>query len=122
MRASIFSGSTSAAYRNKPLIRPSEAAIRRIRERLRAELRALQGYNAGAVIRRLNPIIRGWAAYHRTQVSSKTFKMLDQHLWALAYRWTLLSHRNKPRPVGVCPLLRHVQPIPARPVAPYIYA
>jgi RNA-directed DNA polymerase len=50
------------------------------------------------VIRRLNPIIRGWAAYYRTQVSSQRFKMLDQHLWALTYRWALLSHRNKPRP------------------------
>ena len=93
-----FLGFNVRRYGTKPLIRPSTAAVRRIRERLRAELRALQGHNAGAVIRRLNPIIRGWAAYYRTQVSSKTFKMLDQHLWALTYRWTLLSHRNKPRP------------------------
>jgi RNA-directed DNA polymerase len=50
------------------------------------------------VIRRLNPIIRGWAAYYRTQVSSHTFDMLDHYLWALTYRWALLSHRNKPRP------------------------
>jgi RNA-directed DNA polymerase len=50
------------------------------------------------VIRRLNPIIRGWAAYYRTQVSSTTFKALDQYLWALTYRWALLSHRNKSRP------------------------
>ena len=50
------------------------------------------------MIRRLNPIIRGWAAYYRTQVSGQTFKALDQHLWALTYRWALLSHRNKSRP------------------------
>ncbi|MEA2371512.1 MAG: RNA-directed polymerase [Solirubrobacteraceae bacterium] len=93
-----FLGFNVRRYGHKPLIRPSAAAVRRIRERLRAELRALQGHNAGAVIRRLNPIIRGWAAYYRTQVSSKTFKMLDQHLWTLTYRWALLSHRNKSRP------------------------
>src|SRR5664279_994648 len=93
-----FLGFNVRRYRDKPLIRPSTAAVRRVRERLRAELRSLRGFNAGAVIRRLNPIIRGWAAYYRTQVSSKTFKALDQYLWALTYRWALLSHRNKSRP------------------------
>jgi RNA-directed DNA polymerase len=93
-----FLGFNVRRYGTKPLITPSKAAVRRIRQRLRAQLRSLRGYNAGAVIRRLNPIIRGWAAYYRTQVSSKTFKALDQHLWALTYRWALLSHRNKSRP------------------------
>ncbi|HEY5193645.1 MAG TPA: reverse transcriptase domain-containing protein, partial [Solirubrobacteraceae bacterium] len=30
-------------------------------DKTRVELRSLRGHNAGAVIRRLNPIIRGWA-------------------------------------------------------------
>jgi len=80
------------------MIRPSKAAVRRIRERLRAELYSLRGSNAEAVIKRLNPIIRGWAAYYRTQVSSETFGKLDQYLWQLTYRWALFSHRNKSRP------------------------
>jgi RNA-directed DNA polymerase len=93
-----FLGFNVRRYRQKPLIRPSKAAVRRIRERLRTELRSLQGYNVGAVIRRLNPIIRGWAAYYRTQVSSQTFKALDPYLWKLTYKWALVSHRNKSRP------------------------
>jgi len=93
-----FLGFNVRRYRDKPLIRPSTAAVRRIRELLRTELRSLQGHNAGAVIRRLNPIIRAWAAYYRTQVSSTTFKALDHYLWKLTYRWALLSHRNKSRP------------------------
>ena len=93
-----FLGFNVRRYGTKPLIRPSKAAVRRIRERLRAELRSLQGHNAGAVIRRLNPIIRGWAAYYRTQVSGQTFGALDHYLWKLTYRWALLSHRNKSRP------------------------
>ncbi len=93
-----FLGFNVRRYRDKPLIRPSKAAVRRIRERLRAELRSLRGHNAGAVIRRLNPIIRGWAAYYRTQVSGRTFERLDHYLWQLTYRWALLSHRDKSRP------------------------
>jgi RNA-directed DNA polymerase len=91
-----FLGFNVRRYHQKPLIRPSRAAVRRIRERLRTELWSLRGSNAQAVIKRLNPIIRGWAAYYRTQVSSQTFKALDQYLWQLTYKWAAFSHSNKP--------------------------
>ena len=54
-----FLGFNVRRYRGKLLIKPSKAAVRRIRERLRTELRSLRGSNARAVLRRLNPIIRG---------------------------------------------------------------
>jgi len=91
-----FLGFNVRRYRGKPLIKPSKAAIRRIRERLRTELRSLRGTNAQAVIKRLNPIIRGWAAYYRTQVSSDVFSSLDHYTWQLTYKWAKYSHANKP--------------------------
>ena len=55
-----FLGFNVRRYPNrKLLIKPSKAAIRRLRERLAAEMRTLRGGNAMAVIARLNPIIRG---------------------------------------------------------------
>src|SRR5499427_5917732 len=60
-----FLGFNIRQYRGRLLIKPSKAAVKRIRERLRAELRSLRGTNAQAVIARLNPIIRGWSAYYR---------------------------------------------------------
>jgi RNA-directed DNA polymerase len=90
-----FLGFNVRRYRGKPLIKPSKAAIGRIRERLRTELRSLRGTNAQAVLKRLNPIIRGWAAYYRTQVSSETFGALDHYLWRLTYKWAIFSHANK---------------------------
>jgi RNA-directed DNA polymerase len=42
----------------KLLIKPSTAAIRRLRERLASEMRTLRGGNAMAVIATLNPVIR----------------------------------------------------------------
>jgi hypothetical protein len=51
--------------RGKLLIKPSKTAVKRIWERLRAEMRALRGTNARAVIARLNPTIRRWSAYCR---------------------------------------------------------
>ena len=68
-----FLGFTVRRLSGKLLIKPSKAALRRIRERLRAEMHALRGANAAMVLVRLNPIIRGWAAYYRTVVSSKAF-------------------------------------------------
>ncbi|MGH8940910.1 MAG: group II intron reverse transcriptase/maturase, partial [Actinomycetes bacterium] len=84
-------------YNGKLLIKPSAAALRRIRERLRIELRALRGANAAAVLHRLNPIIRGWAAYYRGVVSSRAFQALDAYLWKLTYKWATYSHPNKPK-------------------------
>ena len=93
-----FLGFNVRRYRNgKLLIKPSKAAVRRIRERLTAEMRALRGANANAVIRTLNPIIRGWAAYYRSVVSSEVFAKLDNHVWKLTYKWALARHPNKPR-------------------------
>jgi RNA-directed DNA polymerase len=92
-----FLGFNVRRYRGKLLIRPSKAAVRRIRERLRTELRSLRGTNAPTVIKKLNPIIRGWAAYYRTQVSSATFGALDGYLWQLTFKWAVFSHANKPK-------------------------
>lgn len=70
----------------KLLIKPSEGAVKRVRNRLAAELKALHGANAQAVIITLNPIIRGWAAYYRTVVSKEIFSSLDHYVWQLTWR------------------------------------
>ena len=95
-----FLGFNLRRYRrgNRPgklLIKPSAEAVRRIRKRLGDEARRLRGSNARAVIARLNPIIRGWAAYYRGVVSSKVFHALDAHVWWLVYRWARHRHSNK---------------------------
>jgi RNA-directed DNA polymerase len=91
-----FLGFNVRQQSGKLLIKPSKAAQRRIRERLRTEMRSLRGANARAVIRRLNPIIRGWAAYYRGVVSSEVFSALDAYEWKLAYKWARFTHPNKP--------------------------
>jgi RNA-directed DNA polymerase len=93
-----FLGFNVRRYPNrKLLIKPSKAAIRRVRERLASELRTLRGANAMAVIAALNPIIRGWAAYYRGVVSSRLFGSLDDYLWKLTYKWATWRHNNKPK-------------------------
>ena len=91
-----FLGFSIRRYNRKLLIKPSSAAVKRLRERLAAETRTLRGANAAAVIIKLSPLIRGWAAYYRTVVSSEIFSSLDSYLWKLLWKWARWRHQNKP--------------------------
>ncbi len=90
-----FVGFNVRRYRGKLLIKPSKAAVKRIRARLTAEMRGLRGHNAQMVLIRLNPIIRGWSAYYRHAVSARVFNELDNHVWKLTYKWAKLTHPHK---------------------------
>jgi RNA-directed DNA polymerase len=93
-----FLGFDLRRYSNgKLLIKPGAKAIKRFRERLAREFRALRGANVTAVLAKIVPIVRGWVAYYRTVVSSRVFAALTGYLWKLTYKWARWSHQNKPR-------------------------
>jgi RNA-directed DNA polymerase len=79
------------------LIRPSKQSELKIRKRLRDEMRHLNGHNVSAVVQYLNPIIRGWANYFRTQVASHTFHKLDHIMFIRECQFVKRLHPNKPR-------------------------
>jgi len=93
-----FLGFTVRRHSGKLITRPSKAAVKRVKHRLAAEMRALRGGNAAAVLATINPIVRGWANYYRGAASSRTFAALDHYLWQLTYKWACHSHANKPKP------------------------
>ena len=111
-----FLGFNLRRQRDKLLIRPSKAAVRRIRNRLATEVRALRGSNASAVISKLNPIIRGWAAYYRTVVSSRVFQSLDSYVWKITYHWARRSPPEQVQAMDRRQVLRDVPPSKARSV------
>ena len=92
-----FLGFEIRRFGGKLLTKPSRDALRQIRNRLSAEVTALRGANADAVIGRLNPIITGWAAYYRIGVSSLAYNRLDAHVWRLTWKWARHTHPGKPR-------------------------
>jgi RNA-directed DNA polymerase len=81
----------------KLLIKPSPKAVKRVKRRLADEMRGLRGSNVSSVLARLIPIVRGWAAYYRSVVSSRVFSSLDHYLWQLVYKWASWTHANKPK-------------------------
>lgn len=45
-----------------------------------------------ALLRHLNPVVRGWCQYFRHGVSSKTFDYLDYYTWHAVTRWIKMRH------------------------------
>ncbi len=79
------------------LIKPSKKSVSKIRERLRDEMKHDNGSNVTTVITHLNPIIRGWTNYFRTQVSAQTFHHLDAFMFKRETRYLRRLHPKKPK-------------------------
>lgn len=79
----------------KLLIKPSREAVRKLRSRLRGEWRKMRGQNITAVLRRFNPVVRGWANYYRGVVSKVIFADLDNWMFHQEVRWARCTHPRK---------------------------
>jgi RNA-directed DNA polymerase len=78
----------------KLLIKPSGTAVTRLRKRLREEFRALRGAPPLAVLRKINPIVRGWSAYYRTVVSKEVFGDRETGAYLVRFSWTkIIRHK-----------------------------
>jgi len=80
----------------KLLIKPSNKSVKAIQSKLRGEWKRRQGGNARSVTATLNPIIRGWAQYHRTVVASQVFTDLDRWMVMKEMHFVRFSHPKKP--------------------------
>jgi RNA-directed DNA polymerase len=80
----------------KLLIKPSKKAVIRRRTQLREIWNNLNSFPVNHVVAVLNPIIRGWANYHRVAVASKTFSKMDHWMWHRSIRHVKRKHPTKP--------------------------
>lgn len=85
----------TSKHGQKLLIKPAKKAIKAIRRKIRECFRELKGFPLEALIKKVNPIIRGWANYFRVKVVSKTFQYLDYWLFGRQTRYAKARHRNK---------------------------
>jgi len=79
----------------KTLIKPSKEAIKRHTLAIKERLRKLRSAPQGQLIKELNPVIWGWAAYYKTSVAKETFSRCDAVLWAQLTRWAKTRHSDK---------------------------
>jgi len=76
----------------KTLIQPAKANVKDHLEELGRIIRSGQDWPQEAVIRQLNPKIRGWANYYRTSVCQAAFSRLDHLTWVKLRRWANRRH------------------------------
>jgi RNA-directed DNA polymerase len=92
-----FLGQNVRKYDGKLLIRPSAGNIKTFLEKVRTVIRTHQHTSAGVLIVLLNPLIRGWANYHRHVVSKRVFSEVDCVIFRELWRWAERRHPQKGR-------------------------
>jgi RNA-directed DNA polymerase len=90
-----FLGQNLRMYRDKLLIKPSKASRHSIVRHVRAIIKTSGSLSPGELVRRLNPVLRGWTYYHRHVVSSRVFAAIDHHVWHALYCWARRRHPKK---------------------------
>lgn len=92
-----FLSQTVRKFGDKLIIRPAKAAIQSLLKTVRMELRRLLSAPVKDVVGRLNPVLRGWANYHRHVVSGETFKYIDWRLYRMLWQWARRRHQKRSR-------------------------
>ena len=90
-----FLGQTVRRFGRKLLIQPSKKNTHVFLEKARGLIRRARGWNQADLIRQLNPVLRGWANYHRHIVAARTFKKVEAALWQSLWRWARRRHHQK---------------------------
>jgi len=90
-----FLGMNVRKYGGKLLIKPARSNIQRFLRKLRETVKASAAMRQDQLIRRLNPLLRGWANYHRHVVSKHIFNAVSSAVWQCLWRWARRRHPNK---------------------------
>src|SRR5712692_3030690 len=90
-----FLGQHVRKYKGKLLIKPSKESVQELSEKVRKIVKDNKQTPAGKLIAQLNPIIRGWALYHRHVASKDTFSKVDHAIFELLWQWAKRRHPKK---------------------------
>jgi RNA-directed DNA polymerase len=81
----------------KTIIAPTKESQKRHYRKIAEVINKSRGTNQSALIKKLNPIIRGWCNYYSTVVSRKVFEKLRHLTIYKLLKWGKHRHRNKGR-------------------------
>jgi RNA-directed DNA polymerase len=90
-----FLGQNIRKYAGKLLITPAKKNVKAFLRKIREVIGTNKGATAGHLIAILNPIIRGWANYHRHVVSKETFAKVDNAIYEALWDWAKRRHPKK---------------------------
>jgi RNA-directed DNA polymerase len=87
-----FLGQNVRKYGDQLLTKPAKKSIKSLLDKVRDIVKGNATATQAALIRQLNPVIRGWAMYHRHIVAKATFSSIDSHIWHMLFKWALRRH------------------------------
>jgi RNA-directed DNA polymerase len=87
-----FLGQNIRKYRNKLIMEPSKDSTTSFKQKVKSIIRNARGWNAGSLIEKLNPVVRGWTIYHRCIQSAKIFGKMHEILYRSLRNWA--KHNN----------------------------
>lgn len=90
-----FLGWNIRKYNGKLLIKPSKANVKAHLDKVREVIKGNKMAKQANLIKMLNPILRGWANYHRHVVAKEAFVRIDHEVWSMLWRWAVRRHPNK---------------------------
>jgi RNA-directed DNA polymerase len=90
-----FLGQRIRKYGVKCLTQPSPESVKSLLEKTRSVMKEAQSKSQEWLIETLNPIIRGWANYHRRSAAKVTFSKVDHIIWAQLWSWLKKRHPQK---------------------------
>jgi RNA-directed DNA polymerase len=90
-----FLGQNVRKYGGKLLVTPSKKNTKAFLTKVGEVIEKNKSARQEDLIVRLNPIIRGWANYHRHCVASRAFSRVDFEIWRKLWRWSRRRHPNK---------------------------
>jgi RNA-directed DNA polymerase len=73
---------------------PSHKALARVMKRVRQLTRRRAHRTLADLLRRINPVLRGWCNYFRFGVSKRTFNYLDHFAWWRVVGWLRKRHHG----------------------------
>ena len=90
-----FLGWNIRKYHGKLLMKPSKATIKAHLNKVRELIKANRTAKQMNLIEQLNPVLRGWANYHRHIVAKQTFSWIDSQVWSALWQWAKRRHPHK---------------------------
>ena len=90
-----FLGQNIRKYGDKLFIKPAKKSIKAFLNKIRATIKGNKQATAGQLINQLNPMIEGWANYHRHVVSKETFARIDHEIFQAIWHWAKRRHPHK---------------------------
>lgn len=90
-----FLGQNVRKYNGKLLIKPSAANYATCIDKIRTIIKSHKTAKQSTLVKKLNPVIQGWANFHRHVVAKRHFQSLDRDIWRALWRWAKRRHPNK---------------------------